>query len=65
MKINLGHVGARPEVSLADLHLAPMIAYFAEAPEGATQLAKRQRLSQWWAVMSQRAAFKETRPKLP
>jgi len=55
-------VGASP--SLADLHLAPMIAYFAAAEDGAALLAKHGRLSRWWSAMSRRPTVVETMPKV-
>ena len=38
-----------PELSLADLHLGAMVAYFALAPEGAALLQDHPRLAAWWA----------------
>lgn len=38
------------DLSLADLHLAPMMSYFTMAPEGAELLASFPRLSAWWAA---------------
>jgi glutathione S-transferase len=52
-------------LSLADIHLAPMIGYFVLVPEGAAILSGHRRLAQWWAATSQRAAFKATAPDLP
>jgi glutathione S-transferase len=52
-------------LSLADTHLAPMIGYFALHPEGDALLSRHRRLARWWAAMSERAAFKETMPRLP
>lgn len=56
-------VGTEP--SLADIHLAPMIAYFTEAPDGAALLESYPRLAEWWAAFSARRAFAETKPSLP
>lgn len=53
------------DISLADIHLAPMIGYFARAPEGKDLLQKQLRLSGWWADFSKRAAFVATSPRLP
>lgn len=53
------------DISLADIHLAPMIGYFARAPEGKDLLQKQARLSAWWADFSKRAAFMATTPRLP
>ena len=52
-------------LSLADIHIAPMIGYFTLMPEGAALVNRHRRLASWWAVMSGRAAFKKTTPDLP
>ncbi|QQO11871.1 glutathione S-transferase family protein [Bradyrhizobium diazoefficiens] len=52
-------------ITLADIHLAPMIGYFARAPEGRDLLQKQLRLSAWWADFSKRATFMATSPRLP
>jgi glutathione S-transferase len=46
--------------SLADLHAAPMFAYFRAAPEGSAILASRPRLSAWWERMSLRSSMRAT-----
>ncbi|WP_114391299.1 glutathione S-transferase family protein [Notoacmeibacter marinus] len=51
--------------TLADCHLAPMIAYFVQAPEGKAVLSDYAALSDWWEWASQRASVKETDPGLP
>jgi glutathione S-transferase len=51
-------------VSLADLHLAPMIAYFTMAPEGRAILARYPTLSAWWDVMRSRDSLVRTDPKI-
>jgi len=56
---------AGPALSLADLHVGAMIAYFALAPEGAAMLENYPRLAVWWATISQRASFALTDPGLP
>jgi len=48
-------------LSLADLHLAPMVAAFASAPEGAALLAARPALARWWQAMAQRPSMIATR----
>lgn len=48
------------ELSLADLHAAPMIAYFAAAPEGAAALARHPRLLTWWDQISMRVSMRST-----
>ncbi len=52
-----------PALSLADLHLLPMIAYFTEAPDGATLLARHPRLDNWFARMKTRPSFTATDPR--
>jgi glutathione S-transferase len=47
-------------VSLADLYLVPMWAYFVQTPEGKATLARLPRLSSWWNSMSSRPAVIET-----
>jgi glutathione S-transferase len=54
-----------PALSLADLHLGAMIAYFAAAPEGAALLAHHPRLAAWWLHLQQRPSFSATEPGLP
>jgi glutathione S-transferase len=51
--------------TLADLHLAPMLGYFAAAPEGRAMLDKHPRLAAWFAAVSARDAYRETEPRLP
>ena len=53
------------ELSLADIHLAPMIGYFAMAEEGDALLKTQRKLSHWWSTMSARPAYRATRPRLP
>jgi len=45
---------AGPEISLADLHAAPMIAYAVMAPEGLDLLQARARLWAWWERLLRR-----------
>ncbi len=52
---------AGPELSLADLHVGAMIAYFTLAPEGAALLARYPRLAAWWGRLS--AACKRRRDR--
>ena len=56
---------AGPALSLADLHLGAMIAYFAAAPEGTALLNKHPRLTAWWEHLSRRPSFGATDPGLP
>lgn len=53
------------ELSLADIHLAPMIGYFAMAGEGEALLKRHRKLGHWWATMSARTAYRATMPRLP
>ena len=53
------------EISLADIHLAPMIGYFAMAEEGDALLKTQRKLSNWWSTISARPAYRATRPRLP
>ncbi len=52
-------------LSLADLHLGAMIAYFAAAPEGAALLAEHPRLAGWWRKLGRRPSIVATDPGLP
>jgi glutathione S-transferase len=53
-----------PEISLADVHLAPVMAYFSQTPEGEKALAGAPRLARWWDKISQRPSVTKTQPKL-
>jgi glutathione S-transferase len=53
------------DISLADIHLAPMIGYFAMAEEGDALLKTQRKLSNWWSTMSARNAYRATKPQLP
>ncbi|MCB4767176.1 glutathione S-transferase family protein [Ancylobacter sp. Lp-2] len=44
-------------LSLADLHLAPMIGYFLKAPEGAAMFAGFPALADWWARLAGRPSL--------
>lgn len=52
-------------ISLADLHLAPMMAAFVAAPEGAEALTHYPALSQWWAWAAAQPHITVTDPGLP
>lgn len=47
-------------LTLADLHAAPMFAYFRRAPEGAALLAEAPSLSRWWEAMALRPSLAAT-----
>ncbi len=52
-------------LTLADLHLAPMMAYFTAAPEGHAALTLHPKLTAWWGAIQRRACLKLTDPGLP
>jgi glutathione S-transferase len=54
-----------PDLSLADLHLGAMIAYFAAAPEGSALLHNHPRLAAWWLHLNRRPSLVATDPGLP
>jgi glutathione S-transferase len=54
--------GASP--SLADLLLAPVMAYFSGTPEGQGMLEPHAGLQRWWREMETRPAMSRTAPKL-
>ncbi|MDQ2090745.1 glutathione S-transferase family protein [Marimonas arenosa] len=49
----------------ADCHLAPMIAAFASAPQGAEMLAEYPALSTWWRRIAARDSLRQTARPLP
>ncbi len=53
-------VGENP--SLADLHTAPMLAYFVETPEGSRLVSQQPRLSDWLSRIRKRESFMKTCP---
>jgi glutathione S-transferase len=52
-------------LTLADLHLGAMVAYFMAANEGAAVLADYPKLSAWWAAFKDGKSLAETDPGLP
>jgi glutathione S-transferase len=52
---------AGPDLTLADLHAAPMFAYFRMTPEGLAIMARHQRLERWWSAMAARPSMAATR----
>jgi glutathione S-transferase len=52
-----------PSLSLADLHLVPMIAYFVEATEGAAMLKRYRKLGRWFTQMSAHPSYATTDPR--
>lgn len=64
-----GLIGDRPflageTLSLADLHLAPILAYFSATPEGEKVLAATPNLRRWFAAIGARPSFAATEPQL-
>jgi len=53
------------DLSLADIHLAPVIGYFVLASEGRALFEKHLRLRNWWLALSQRPAYLATVPRIP
>lgn len=50
------------KVSLADLHLAPMMSYFTRVPEGLSALGGYPRLASWWHWIEERMTLRDTDP---
>ena len=55
---------AGSDVTLADLHAAPVFAYFTLAKEGRDLLALQSHLRAWWQVMRERPSIAATRSPL-
>lgn len=55
---------AGPALSLADLHLIPVVAYLAATPEAAGVFAKNPGLKRWWERASAMSSVRKTAPKL-
>ena len=53
---------AGDQLTLADLHAAPMFALFRRTPEGAAMMARHPRLEAWWSAISERPSFTATTP---
>jgi glutathione S-transferase len=51
-------------LSLADLHLAPIFAYFVDTPESEDILESKQSLSAWWQRIKSRDSMTKTQPQL-
>jgi glutathione S-transferase len=48
-------------LSLADLHAAPIFAYFTMAPEGCAMLGRHGGIARWWAEIAARSSMAATR----
>jgi glutathione S-transferase len=57
-----GHVLNPPRLTLADLHLAPMMDYFTRVPQGAAALAGYGALHGWWEAARTRSSLRATDP---
>ncbi|WP_406857121.1 glutathione S-transferase family protein [Alsobacter sp. KACC 23698] len=55
---------AGSEITLADLFLAPIFAYFVMTPEAADLLADHPGLQHWWSEISARPSMQATAPKM-
>lgn len=51
-------------LSLADLHLAPIFAYFVDTPESKAILKDKPGLKAWWQRVSSRDSMTKTKPQL-
>lgn len=49
-------------LTLADLHAAPIFAYFIKAPEGAALLGTHPSLARWWNDIRARVSFRASEP---
>jgi len=59
-----GRVLVPGQLTLADLHLAPMLGYFAMAEQGKDAVQDFPALSGWWHAFSQHPAYLKTDPGL-
>ena len=55
---------AGANLSLADLHLIPIFAYFTQTPESGAILDKNANLKRWWDAVSGRDSVAKTQPQL-
>jgi glutathione S-transferase len=53
---------ASNELTLADLYLAPIMAYLSMTPEGEQLLAECPNLTRWWDAIQTRSSFQQTPP---
>lgn len=59
---NAGRWLADESLSLADLHAAPIFAYFLKSREGRDLILEQPGLSAWWDAVSRRPSFAATEP---
>lgn len=52
-----------PSLTLADLYVAPMFAYFVKAPDAQALLREHPRLTAWWASISDRLSMRQSDPE--
>lgn len=52
-------------LTLADIHLAPMMAYFRLSPRGKSLADRYEKLALWFQHVERRTGYKETVPPLP
>ena len=55
---------AGANLSLADLHLIPIFAYFSQTPESGPILDKNANLKRWWNAVNDRDSVAQTQPQL-
>jgi glutathione S-transferase len=60
-----GPVAGADTWSLADFHLAPMVAFFVSAPESAALQARHAKLSAWWDTIKRRPSVRDSDAGLP
>jgi glutathione S-transferase len=61
--LGTGPYFAGETLSLADLYLAPVFAYFTATPESAALLEKHPAIAAWWKTMSTRPSLAKTEPE--
>lgn len=54
---------AGPAISLADLHLAPVVWYYTMTPDGGASFKKLAKLGEWWSQVKDRPSMAKTAPK--
>jgi glutathione S-transferase len=53
---------AGPQLTLADLYVAPMLDYFLITPEGKDMIQQHENLAVWWARIAARPSMRTTSP---